>query len=162
MRAGLRVFILPSCNWKENIMAEQLTREQIARAADIHAAPPAVVRNDPVDRTFGLPKKLYMATVGLYLGFIAVLCWGFGNPVMVIPIAICVLIIVAGFGLPTMWTRMKPFTSSKPATWAHFSQRGIATASGHTRSRDASVQVLILPVLILAWGLAFVTIAALV
>ena len=33
---------------------------------------------------------------------------------------------------------------------------------GHSKAGDATVQVLILPVLIFAWGLAVVTIAALV
>jgi len=142
-------------------MAEQLTREQIAEAARIHAAPPRP-RTDPVDRTFELPKGLYFVTVGLYLGFIAMLGTAFANPGMAIPVAIFALIIVAGFGVPTIWTRLAPQTRSKPQTWARFQQEGIMTAYGRTSGRDATVQVLILPVLIFLWGVIAVTIAALV
>lgn len=143
-------------------MAEQLTRAQIANAADVHNAPPAQTRNAPVDRTFELPKGLYIATVGLYLGFIALLGVSFAAPAMIIPIALFALIVVAGFGVPTVWTRLAPDTLVKPKTWARFKQDGIMTASGRTSARDATVQVLILPVLIFIWGVVAVTIAALV
>lgn len=143
-------------------MAEQLTREQIAQAAEIRTAPPARLRNDPVDRTFGLPKALYVATVGLYLGFIGLLGTAFANPEMAIPVAIFGLFIVAGFGVPAIWTRLAPETASKPLGWDRFMKEGIMTAYGRTKGRDAIVQVLILPTLIFVWGVIVVTIAALV
>ncbi len=142
-------------------MAEQLTREQIAEAARIHAVPPRP-RTDPVDRTFELPKGLYVATVGLFLAYIALMGWGFAHPEMAIPVAIFAVFVIAGFGVPTIWTRLAPATRSKPLSWARFRQEGIVTAYGRTSGRDATVQVLILPVLIFLWGVIAVTIAALV
>lgn len=41
-------------------------------------------------------------------------------------------------------------------------ERGILAAFGRASARDASVQILILPVLILVWGIVAVTVAALV
>ncbi|KLI63460.1 hypothetical protein [Aurantiacibacter marinus] len=143
-------------------MAEQLTREQIARTADIRIAPPALVRRTIVDRTFELPKGLYVATVGLYLGFIALMGLSFSHPEMIIPVAIFTVFVVGAFGLPTVWTRLAPETPSKSKSWARFRQEGIMTAYGRTSARDATVQVLILPVLIFVWGVVAVTIAALV
>jgi len=143
-------------------MAEQLTREQISQTADIFAAPPTLARKTVVDRTFELPKGLYIATAGLYLGFIALLGVGFAHAEMIIPVAIFALFIVAGFGLPAVWTRLAPETASQSQTWARFKQNGIMTAYGRTSARDATVQVLILPVLIFVWGVIVVTIAALV
>ena len=55
-----------------------------------------------------------------------------------------------------------PPNQSKPKTWARFQREGIMTAYGRTSARDATVQVLILPVLIFVWGVVMVTIAALV
>ncbi len=143
-------------------MAEQLTREQIAAHSTIHAAPPAVSVQPPVDRTFELPANLYVATVALYLGFMAVMAVGFGNPVLVIPMAIIVFTIIAGFAIPTMWTRLAPDSGQQPKSSGRFAFEGIVTAYGRSAARDASVQVMILPVLIFLWGIAVVVIAALV
>lgn len=143
-------------------MAQQLTREQIALAANVTAAPPAYIRKAPVDRTFELPKGLYVATVGLYLGFIALMGLSFSHAEMIIPVAIFVVFVIGGFGLPMVWTRLAPETPSKSKSWARFKQEGIMTAYGRTSARDATVQVLILPVLIFVWGVIAVTIAALV
>ncbi len=141
-------------------MVEQLTRAQIAQNAVIRTAAPRVAT--PTDRTFELPTGLYVATVALFLGFIGTLAIGFANPEMVIPFVIFALFVVAGFGVPAVWTKLAPDTKSKPKTWGRFRQEGIMTAYGRTSARDATVQVLILPVLIFAWGLITVTIAALV
>lgn len=141
-------------------MAEQLTRQQIEAQADIRIAAPRVTA--PTDRTFGLPTALYGTTVALFLGFIGTLALGFSNPEMIIPFVIFAFIVVAGFGVPAIWTRLAPTTRSKPKSWSRFQQEGIMTAYGRTTARDATVQVLILPVLIFAWGLVCVTIAALV
>lgn len=141
-------------------MVEQLTREKIAQQADIRIDAPRVAA--PTDRTFELPTGLYATTVALFLGFIGTLAVGFGNPEMVIPFVIFAFFVVAGFGVPAIWTRLAPASKSKAKTWARFQQEGIMTAYGRTTARDATVQVLILPVLIFAWGLVCVTIAALV
>ncbi|MDE1467868.1 hypothetical protein [Aurantiacibacter sp. D1-12] len=143
-------------------MAEQLTRQQIAEAADVRTAPPATDRNDPVDRTFELPVGLHVATAGFFLAYVVMMGIGFAHPEMIIPIVICGLFVIAGFGVPAVWTRLAPGTKSKALAWGRFQQDGIMTAYGRTTARDATVQVLILPVLIFLWGLAMVTIAALV
>ena len=141
-------------------MVEQLTREKIAQQAGIFAEAPRVIA--PTDRTFELPAGLYVATVALFLGFIGVMTLGFANPEMVLPAAIFVLFVVAGFGVPAIWTRLAPATPSKAMSWQRFRQNGIVTANGRAGARDATVQVLILPALIFTWGVIVVAIAALV
>ncbi len=143
-------------------MAEQLPREQLALSADIHAQPPAVTSMAPTDRTFELPTALYAITAALFMGFIALMAVGFADRELVIPLAICAVFIVCFFGIPSIWTRLEPEASSKASSWARFQQNGIMTAYGHTSARDATVQVLILPVLIFVWGVVTVVIAALV
>lgn len=125
-------------------------------------AQPATVRHQvEADRNFGLPTTFYGVTVGCYLGFLVIVGSAFANPVLAIPMAIFVLFIVAGFGIPAVWTRLAGNTS-EPQTLGEFEARGIMTETGRLAARDATIQVLILPVLLVVWGLAVAVIAALV
>jgi hypothetical protein len=138
-------------------MAEHISQQDLARIATITDAP-VVTR---VDRTFGLPIGLYVATVGAYLAFLTLMATMLGNPGLAIPLVICALSVVAGFGVPTLWARMNPENDSKPLTMGQFQHRGVDILTGHLTASEAAVQVLILPVLILAWGIACAVIIAL-
>jgi hypothetical protein len=140
-----------------------IVHDLLARGdARIVAQPEAPVRHQvEADRNFGLPTALYGATVAGYLGFLAVVGSAFANPVLAIPMAIFVVFIVAGFGVPMLWTRLAGNTS-EPQTLGEFEARGIQTHTGRLAARDATIQVLILPVLLVVWGLAVAVIAALV
>ncbi len=142
-------------------MVERLTRELIAEQAIIHEAP-VVRRPTKVDRNFELPAGLYAATAGAYFAFLGVMAIGFGNPGLILPMAIFVVFIAMFFAVPAMWMRMKPDHAQRLTPWARFRRHGVMTAFGHSTAGAATVQVLILPILILVWGLAVVTIAALV
>ena len=72
------------------------------------------------------------------------------------------LLIVAGFGLPALWTRITPDHKGRNMSWARLASQGIATHTGRVSARDAAVQVLILPALVFCWGVTTVIIAALV
>ncbi len=141
-------------------MVERLTREQIAEHAIVHEAP--VLRATSVDRTFELPVALYAGTAGCYLAFLAIMAIGFGNPALILPMAIYVTFIVMAFAVPAMWMRMKPDHPQQLLSWSRFQRQGIMTAFGPSSANAATIQVLILPVLILLWGFGVVTIAALV
>ena len=142
-------------------MVERLTREQIAEHAIVHDNA-ALRAPHAVDRTFELPTALYAGTAGCYLAFLGVMAAGFGNPALILPMAIFVTFIVMAFAVPAMWMRMKPDHPQALTSWSRFSREGIMTAFGRSTAFAATVQVLILPVLILAWGFVAVTIAALV
>ncbi len=115
-----------------------------------------------VDRSFELPISLHIATVACYLAFIAITFAAFSTPGLVIPMAIFTVFIFGMFGVPAIWTRLSPDNPSKPMDMGKFAREGIMTNTGRLAPRDAAIQVLILPVLIVLWGLAAVTIAALV
>ena len=140
-------------------MSKHLTRELVAEQAAIVAAPKP---RHEVDRTFELPKGLYAATVALYLGFLAVMATGLSSPGLVIPMVIFTLFVVAGFGVPAIWARLAPAPRSRQMSFAQLRRDGIATLTGRLSARDASIQMLILPVIIFCWGVTTVTIAALV
>ena len=86
----------------------------------------------------------------------------FMTPAMIIPLAIFAGFIVAGFGVPALWTRMNPVNPVSPLSWSLFSSKGIETLTGRLSAGEATVQVLILPVLILGWAITVAVIAALV
>jgi hypothetical protein len=132
---------------------------EFSTVADRVAAP--TVRHD-VDRTFELPTRLYVATVGLYFAFLAVMAIGFQTREMILPMAIFVIYIVMAFGVPALWVRMKPHHRSRAMDSFDYRENGIATHTGHTKAKDATAQVLILPILIFFWGVATVMIATLV
>lgn len=141
----------------------KLVQDHLARGeARIVEAPRAAPKMQVEgDRNFGLPTALYAMTAGLYLAFIAVLFAGFGNPGLIIPMAIFAVLIVAGFGVPAVWVRLKD-NASQPMAMSAFRNKGIMTNTGRLAPRDAAIQVLILPVLIVLWGFSSVIIAALV
>lgn len=144
-------------------MSKHITQDFIAEKARIVEAPKAASHEPTkVDRSFEMPAALYGATVALYLGFLAIMAAGFASPGLIIPMAIFTIFIVGGFGVPMVWTRLAPDTKQRALSWGEFSHKGIMTHTGRLAPRDAAVQMLILPVLIVVWGLVVVTIAALV
>jgi len=137
-------------------MSKHLTQAELQDLAIVNDAP---VRTK-VERNFGLPTGLYVATVALYLGFIGLMATLFHNPELAIPMVIFAGFIIIAFGLAGLWTRMKPDNDTTPMTWGQFGVRGIDTPSGRLTANEATVQVLMLPVLILGWGLAIAVIVA--
>ena len=138
-------------------MSKHITQDFVAEKARIVEAPRAPTI---VDRTFELPKAIYAATVASYLGFIAIMAIGFSTPGLIIPMAIFAFFIFAGFGVPAIWTRIGPEGGKQPKSWTRFLGEGVMTNTGRLSAKDATIQALILPVLVLIWGFAVVTIAA--
>lgn len=139
-------------------MSKQVAAAELDRIATVVAAP---VQNK-VDRNFGLPSGLYHATVGCYVGFVALMATLFVNPELVLPLVIIVGSIVFGFGLTRAWARMNPANDTSALTWGQFANRGVQTLSGHLNATEAATQVLILPVLLMVWGLSIAVIVAFV
>jgi hypothetical protein len=144
-------------------MSTFVPRDALRSAAVIVPAPVVAAPHvrDEIDRTFELPTGLYAATVGLYLGFIGLMAATFGNAGLAIPLVIFALFVVAGFGTPALWARMNPAKARGALTYGQLKARGIMTATGRLDAGAAAAQVLVLPILIFAWGIAIAVIAAL-
>ena len=143
-------------------MSKQFQDQIALGKARIVEAPAAPVRHQvEVDRNFELPVGLYGTTVGLYFAFLGVMFAGLASPGLIIPMAIFAVFFVGMFGVPAIWTRLKD-NASEPMSMGEFESKGIMTHTGHCSARDAKIQVLILPVLIVIWACVMVTIAALV
>jgi hypothetical protein len=142
-------------------MAEKLNRIEVAQKAVIHPELALIARHS-VDRSFELPTALYAITAGLFLAYLGVMGFGFRHSEMVLPMAIFVFFIIAGFGIPALWVKMRPDNVQRALSWGRFVHEGIDTFTGRLDARAAAVQVLILPALIFLWGVTTVTIAAIV
>ena len=142
-------------------MTRKLDRTQIAGLARIVVPQGSALTVSHPPRTFEMPPILYAVTVTAYLGFVAILAMAFATRELILPVAIIAILIVAGFGVPALWARMQRATAGRPLSWGEFRKRGIMTHTGRMTAGDATIQVLILPTLILLWAVAVATIAAL-
>jgi len=124
-------------------------------------ADPAVIRQD-VDRTFEMPTMLYGATVALYLGFIAMLGIGLSTPELALPMAIFAIFIVGLFAAPALWLGLGRKPQARAKTFGELAQGGIQTHTGLLQGRDAVIQMMILPTLIVIWAMTVLVIAGVV
>lgn len=139
-------------------MVQHASQAELNSVAQVSATP-ALHR---VNRSFELPAMLYGITVACYLGFLGLMSLLFMNAELVLPMVAFVVSIVGGFGLGYKWVAMKPDHADQTLTWGQFGHRGIQTLSGRLTAVEASAQVLILPVLLLVWGLVIAVIVAFV
>jgi hypothetical protein len=131
---------------------------RIVKAPGVQKAPRHQVE---VDQNFELPTALFGVTVACYLGFLAIMLATFAAPMLAIPMVIFAGFIVAGFGVPMIWTRLGN-NKTKPKSFGAFRNEGVMTNTGRCAPRDVMIQMLILPVLIVCWGAAVAIIAAFV
>lgn len=139
-------------------MSQHVPHGQLTALAAITDAPVKT----RVNRTFELPPYLYGITVACYLGFLGLMSVLFMNSELALPMAVFVVSIVGGFGLCYKWVAMGPGNDTPTLTDGQFAHRGVQTLSGRLTATEASVQVLMLPVLVLAWGVAIAVIYAVV
>ncbi|MEM7702083.1 MAG: hypothetical protein AAF251_09135 [Pseudomonadota bacterium] len=141
----------------------QLVQDKLASGkARLVSAPVQGPRHQvEVDQNFELPTSLFGATVACYLGFLAIMLAAFTGPELAIPMVIFAGFIVAGFGVPMIWTRLAG-NKTKPMSMGQFRNSGVMTNTGRCAPQDAAIQMLILPVLIVFWGLAVSLIVAIV
>lgn len=138
------------------IPAEQFTAA--ARNTVGHNAGPVDVLAGRVP-TFDLPPILYGLTIGAYLAYLGVMSLAFMEPQLVLPMVICVVIVVAAFLTPGLWARVEAPGQARQS-WNDFAHRGFQCQTGRISGGSAALQVLILPGLVLLWGIAIAVIAA--
>jgi hypothetical protein len=132
-------------------MTRKLHRTEIAGLARIVALEAPTVDHPP--RSFEMPTRLYGLTIAAYLAFLVVTAVGFASAGLTVPIAICAVYIAMAFGTPALWARIRPEGAGRALSWAEFRRSGIATATGHCDATSATLQVLVLPVMVLLWGI---------
>lgn len=138
-------------------MSRGHTHEQLLARNEI-VAPPA--QRACEDQSFELPGGIYVAMVVMFTGFIGVLGIAFRGGHMAVVYGFILAFLAAFFAVPTIFPSMASETRrTKPLSWFDFQSRGIATATGKASAREATILVLLLPFLILCFGIAVATIA---
>lgn len=131
----------------------------LAGQADI-VAPPTPLACE--DRTFELPTPILVGVFGLFMAYLGVMSLGFMAEMLVLPMVVNVIFVAAFAYVPAKWALMKPAKRDRAKTWGELREQGLDTPTGRTSAGEAATLVLLLPVCILFWGIAVVTIAALV
>lgn len=140
-------------------MSRRQTREQLLVQNEIVAAP---AKRACHDQSFELPTIIYLAMASMFVGFVAVLSFAFRGGHMAVVYGVIFAFIAAFFAVPALFPAVaRDQRRTKPLTLFDFGHRGIATATGRATARDATILVLLLPFLILCFGIAVATIAAL-
>jgi hypothetical protein len=143
-------------------MTDRLDRFDLAVSGELANSPAVPAQRACEDRSFEFPPVLHYGVGGLFLAFIAMMAIGFSHAELVVPLAVITFFIIAFFAVPTLWVKMNPDNKSRSLTWDRFRVQGVVTETGRCSAGAAVTQMMVLPVLILLWGVAVVTIAALV
>jgi cytochrome bd-type quinol oxidase subunit 2 len=141
-------------------MSRRQTREQLLVRDEIVAAPP---KRACEDQNFELPAAIYIAMVMMFAGFVAVLSLAFRGGHLPVVYGVIFAFIAAFFAIPAMFPAMVPRDSHRTGALSlfDFGHRGIMTATGRASAREATVLVLLLPCLILCFGISVAIIASL-
>jgi hypothetical protein len=105
---------------------------------------------------------MYVAMALMFAGFVGVLAFSFRSN-MAVSYGVIFAFLTAYFAVPALFPRMaRGHSATKSLDWSAFREKGISTATGHATSIEATILVLLLPFLILCFGIAVATIAAVV
>lgn len=141
-------------------MSGRHIQQQLLEHGEVVAAP---AQRACRDQSFELPTGIYVAMASMFTGFVAVLSFAFRGGHMAVVYGVIFAFIAAFFVVPAIFPAMARKTGRNRAlSWFDFRDRGIATATGHVPAREATILVLLLPFLILCFGIAIATIATLV
>jgi len=110
-------------------------------------------------RVFDLHPILFAGTIGGYGAFLAIMAATFMNPPLVIPFVIFFFFLAMAFGVPGLWGKVAGVSGQRYQTWAEFRREGLDVATGHLGASGVIIQVLILPGLLVFWGVIVASIA---
>lgn len=138
-------------------MTGRHTQEQLLAQGAI-VSPPA--ERACRDQSFELPTGIYIAMASMFAGFVAILALAFRGQ-MALSYAVIFAFISVFFAVPSLLARAGPQERrTKALSWLDFSDKGIVTANGLASAKDATILILLLPFLILCFGIAVAVIAA--
>jgi hypothetical protein len=138
-------------------MSALLTKDMFENATVV--AYPEAAAVPPRGRAFDLPPALHIgmfACLFLYLGIM----WAtFATAELILPFAIFVVFLSASFIVPAYWAKVAP-AEVKGISLSDFFHDGFVCETGRISGGAAAVQVLIMPVMLVCWGLIIAVIRA--
>lgn len=113
------------------------------------------------DHVFDLHPALHVATFASFFAYLGIMWLAFATDELIIPFVIFAVFLAAAFAVPAWWARVAP-PPGAVKTWDDFLRDGIETHTGPLGASGAMIQVLIMPAMLICWGLAVAIIRALV
>jgi hypothetical protein len=140
-------------------MTTRLAKHELVARNEIVAPP---TPRACTDRNFNLPVALHAAYFGFFFAFLAVMWASFASPGLVVPMGVFVAFLAAFYVVPMKWATMQPDNESRAMAFSRLMADGVDTITGRCSGGAVIAQVLILPALVFAWGIAIALIVALV
>lgn len=122
-------------------------------------APPADFMPNRTGRVFDLHPAIHVALFGGFFAYLGIMWAAFGEAQLAIPFAIFVVFLAGSVITPAMWARVAPHTGPK-AGWSRFMRDGFVCETGRLSAGAAMAQVLVMPAMLILWGLAIALIRA--
>jgi hypothetical protein len=140
-------------------MANRETKLELLARGEIVEAPAGRACRD---QCFELPRGIYIAMALMFAGFFAILATAFRGGHMAVGYGVISAFIATFFAVPAAFPNVgRKDGRNRARSWFDFSDRGMMTATGHSSAGEATILVLLLPFLVLCFGIAVTTIAAL-
>ena len=130
-----------------------------AFAAARPVAAPAALRSNHAPRTFDLHPVLHVAVFAGFGLYLAVMWAAFGEAELALPFVIFAVTLAAGFVVPAYWARVAGDDAPK-AGGDEFLRQGVDCNTGWLSGNAVLAQVLIMPAMLVLWGVGIAIIAA--
>lgn len=108
---------------------------------------------------FDLHPALHAAVFGGFFVYLSIMWASFADSGLAIPFVVFAIFLAASFIVPAIWARIVPQAGPRER-WGDFMARGVDCATGRLDAGAAMVQVLIMPAMLILWGLAVAIIHA--
>lgn len=130
-----------------------------ATASATPVEPPADFLPNRSGRAFDLHPALHVALFGAFFVYLGIMWTAFGEAQLAIPFAIFAVFLAGSFVTPALWARVFPHTGPK-ADWSCFVRDGFTCETGHLTAGATVAQVMIMPAMLILWGIAIAVIRA--
>ncbi|HEV7288930.1 hypothetical protein [Sphingomonas sp.] len=104
------------------------------------------------EHVFDLHPALHIGVFAGFFAYLGIMWAAFGEKGLAIPFVIFGVFLTAAFIVPGWWARVAPGEGRAPS-FADFVAQGLPTGSGHLGAGGATVQVMIMPAMLMIWGL---------
>lgn len=121
--------------------------------------PSPALRRNRAGRVFDLPPVLHIATFAGFFVYLGILWSALAHRELVIPFAIFAVFLAASFVVPALWSRIAP-PAGPVGDFADFLREGFECATGHLTAGQTIAQVMIMPAMLIGWGIAVAIIVA--
>ncbi|MFL9840679.1 hypothetical protein ABS767_06895 [Sphingomonas sp. ST-64] len=110
------------------------------------------LRRNRGEHVFDLHPSLHIGVFAGFFAYLGIMWAAFGEKGLAIPFVIFAVFLAAAFAVPAWWARVAPGEGRAPS-FAEFMEEGLPTETGPLAAGGVIVQVMIMPVMLMVWGL---------